>query len=139
MTGWANTEPKHEEYLARAKQLLAEGKGEELVGAQCWIDKTPISAQTYPTICEEGSSADIYGERDGGALLGRITIPTLIVYGTKDIGITQIDGSIDAWQERVNKIKHERTQISTIDGASHGFGGYEHQLIDQVSTLIKSI
>jgi len=46
MTGWANTEPMHAEYLAKAKQLLSEGKGEELVDAQCWLDKTPISAQT---------------------------------------------------------------------------------------------
>ncbi|HJQ08219.1 MAG TPA: hypothetical protein VJ836_01915 [Candidatus Saccharimonadales bacterium] len=35
MVGWANTDPQHEQYLAKAKQLLAEGKSEELVGAQC--------------------------------------------------------------------------------------------------------
>jgi hypothetical protein len=70
MAGWANTDPKHQEHLAKAKQLIAENKGQELVSAECWLNKTPISAQTYPTICEAGSSADIYGEREGGALLG---------------------------------------------------------------------
>lgn len=137
MTGWANTEPMHAEYLAKAKQLLSEGKGEELVDAQCWLDKTPISAQTYPTICEAGSSSDIYGERDGGALLGRIELPMLIPYGTEDIGITQIDGTMDNWFERVNAIKNTNTEIAVVDGASHGFKGFESTLAGAVGAFIK--
>ncbi len=136
MTGWANTEPKHTEYLAKAKQLLSEGKGEELVDAQCWLDKTPISAQTYPTICEAGSSADIYGERDGVSLLGCIELPMLIPYGTEDIGITQIDGSMDRWLERVNAIKNANTEIAVVDGASHGFKGYEEHLAKIIEEFV---
>jgi len=136
MTGWANTEPMHAEYLAKAKQLLSDGKGEELVDAQCWLDKTPISAQTYPTICETGSSADIYGERDGGALLGRISLPMLVPYGTEDIGITQIDGSMDKWLERVNAIKNTNTKIAVVDGASHGFKGHEEHLAKIIENFI---
>jgi alpha-beta hydrolase superfamily lysophospholipase len=136
MTGWANTEPRHTEYLAKAKQLLSEGNAEYLVDAQCWIDRTPISAQTYSSICEAGSSADIYGERQGGSLIGRVELPMLIPYGSDDIGILQIDGSIDRWVERVNKIKHPNTEVAVIDGASHGFGGYEKQLIEAVEKFI---
>ena len=136
MTGWANTEPMHAEYLAKAKQLLSEGKGEELVDAQCWLDKTPISAQTYPAICEAGSSADIYGERDGGALLGKVSLPMLIPYGTEDIGITQIDGSMDKWLERVNTIKNTNTEIAVLDGASHGFKGFEDSLAETVESFV---
>lgn len=136
MTGWANTEPMHSEYLAKAKQLLSEGKGEELVDAQCWLDKTPISAQTYPSICEAGSSADIYGERDGGSLLGRVELPMLIPYGTEDIGITQIDGSMDKWLERVNAIKNTNTEIAVVNGASHGFKGFEDILSDRIESFV---
>lgn len=136
MAGWANTDPKHQEYLARAKQLIAENKGQELVSAECWLNKTPISAQTYPTICEAGSSADIYGEREGGALLEKVSLPMLIPYGTADIGITQIDGTIGKWLERVNKIKNENTQIAVIDGASHGFRGFEDKLAAVVGDFI---
>lgn len=136
MTGWANTEPMHAEYLAKAKQLLSESKGEELVDAQCWLDKTPISAQTYPTICEAGSSADIYGERDGGALLGKVSLPMHIPYGTEDIGITQIDGSMDKWLERVNTIKNTNTEIAVVDGASHGFKGFEDSLAESVESFV---
>lgn len=136
MSGWANTEPKHQEYLKRAKQLQSEGKGQKLVAAQCWLDKTPLSAQTYPTICEAGSSADIYGEREGGALLGKVQKPMLIIYGDEDIGITRIDGSLDKWVERTNKIKHGNTTIATVKGASHSFKGYETALTKAVDTFL---
>lgn len=137
MAGWANTDPRNQEYLANAKQLISEGKGEELVASQCWLNKTPISAQTYPTICEVGNSADIYGERESGALLGRVELPMLIPYGTEDIGITRIDGTMDKWLERVNKIKSDNTQISVVNGASHGFRGYENELAKIVEGFVK--
>ncbi len=136
MAGWANTDPKHQEYLAKAKQLIAKNKGQELVSAECWLNKTPISAQTYPTICKAGSLADIYGEREGGALLGKVSLPMLIPYGTADIGITEIDGTMNKWLERVEKIKHENTQIAVIDGASHGFRGFEGKLAEVVGNFV---
>lgn len=136
MTGWASSDPKHQTYLAKAKRLLAEGKPTELVDAQCWLDKTPLSAQTYPTICEAGSTADMYGQREGGALLGRVAIPMLIPYGDADIGITKIDGSMDAYLERVNPIKNTNTTISVIHGASHSFKGYEQQLAEIVKEFV---
>lgn len=139
MAGWANTDPHHQEYLTKAKQLLTESKGEELVAAQCWIDKTPISAQTYPSICETGSPADIYGDREGGALLGRIAIPTLIPYGTADIGITEIDGTMAKWLERVNKIKNANTEVAVIDGAQHGFRGFERDLAEKVAEFMSNL
>lgn len=137
MIGWAETDPRHEEYLAKAKQLLVAGKGEELVGAQCWpLDKQPLSAQTY-VMAEAGSSADIYGEREGGALLGRIDLPVLIPYGTADIGITEIDGTIENYIERLNKLKHNNTTISTIKGSSHGFRGFEEQLAQIIEEFVQ--
>ena len=136
MVGWANTEPKHQEYSTKAHQLLAEGNHQGLVDAECWLDRTPISAQTYPSICEAGSSADIYGEREGGALLGRVQLPMLIPYGTADIGIVQIDGTMDRWLARVQKIKHDNTQVAVIDGASHGFKDFEDELAEVVGGFV---
>jgi pimeloyl-ACP methyl ester carboxylesterase len=135
MPGWANTDPNNAKYLKRAEQLLVAGKGRELVGQQCWSDKTPISAQTYPSICAPGASSDIYGDRDGGALLGRLDIPTLIVYGTKDIGIIDIDGSIDKWRKRADGIINKNTSIGIVEGATHSFKGYEQVLAGLVETF----
>ncbi|MDO8503885.1 MAG: DUF1749 domain-containing protein [bacterium] len=137
MVGWANTDPNHQSYMQKAEKLTAEGRGLELVEAQCWLDKTPISAQTYPTVCQAGNAVDIYGERDSGAPLGKVEIPTLIAYGDDDIGILKIDGSINKWTERVNKIKHKNTQISVIKGASHSFKGYEEQLAKTVQDFLE--
>jgi pimeloyl-ACP methyl ester carboxylesterase len=136
MVGWAKTDPKNDEYLAKAKELVANGRGEELVSAECWLDKTPVSAQTYPTICEAGSSADIYGVQEGGALLGRIQQPMAIIYGDSDIGITKIDGNINAWLKRANAIKNANTEIVIVKEAEHSFRGYEDKLTEFVEGFI---
>ena len=137
MVGWVKTEPRHDEFVVKARKLLAEGMGEALVDAQCWIDKTPISAQTYVTICLKDSSADIYSERPGGAHIGRIGIPMLIVYGTQDIGILEIDGTIGAWKERVDRIKNSNTGIAIIEGATHNFLGFEQGIVQAVDSFIQ--
>lgn len=137
MVGWAKTDPNHEGYLANAKQLQSEGKGEELVGAECWLDKTPLSAQTYPSLCEAGGPADIYGDREDGPLLGRLTVPTLIVYGDQDIGITQIDGDMSAWLERAALTSlNDDTEIAVVEGAPHSFRSYEAKVVDYVQRFI---
>lgn len=137
MVGWANTDPKNQTYLQESKKLIETGKGEELVGEACWLDKTPLSAQTYPTICEAGRPVDIYG--GSKAALGKVEIPTLIVYGDADIGITKIDGSIDKWKGRVSKFRNENTQITVINGASHSFKNYEDKLSTSVEKFITNI
>ncbi len=138
MVGWANIDSKNQTYLKKAKELLTQGKGEDLVGSQCWQDETPISAQTYPTICEEGSAVDIYG-RGRKSPLENIEIPMLIPYGDADIGITEIDGKIEKWQERVDKIKNKNTQISIIKGAAHSFAGHEDELAKIVEKFLNKI
>jgi alpha/beta superfamily hydrolase len=136
MVGWAETDVNHDQYLAKAKNLITEDKGHELVGSQCWLDKTPISAQTYPTICEPGSSADIYVVRDGKSMLGSVSQPQLIAYGDKDIGIKEIYGDISNWQKSVESIENPNTTISVIQGATHSFHNYEKELARITSDFV---
>jgi pimeloyl-ACP methyl ester carboxylesterase len=137
MVGWARGQTDHQQYLVKAKQLAAQGKGFEFVDTNAWINKTPLSAQTYPTISEAGAGIDIYGDREGGPLLGRIQQPSLIVYGDKDIGITFIDGSMDAWLSRISPFKNPNTTISVIPEAGHTFDGLEEKLADTVRAFAK--
>ena len=139
MVKWAKSDPKHKTYLAKAKKLNATGNGEELVGAQCWLDKTPLSAQTYPTICEADTVVDTYSPRKGGAILGRVEIPVLIVYGDNDIGILKTDGSIEKWLKRINKVKNPLTEIVIIKGASHSFKTREKELAQKISRFISTM
>ncbi len=137
MVSWANTDLNNLDYLQKSKKLISEGKGEELVGAECWLDKTPLSAQTYPTICEAGSSVDIYGVKRDESPLGTLEIPMLIAYGDIDIGITKVDGVIGKWLERVNKVKNKNTSISIIEGAQHSFKKHESELANVIEEFIK--
>ena len=139
MVGWANTDPSHQDNLKKSEELISRDEGEELVSPQCWLDKTPLSAQAYPTLCKAGTAVDIYRERSGGALLGKIQVPTLVVYGDNDIGIQKIDGNIEKWIERVNNIKNQNTKISVINGAAHSFKGYEAELSKNVESFVKEI
>ena len=136
MTGWANKDPKNNDYMKKAEELIVKGKGEELNGAQVGLDESPLSAQSYLTMHKAGSAVDIYGDRKDGALLGRVEIPTLIVYGDKDIGIIEIDRTINKWLERINKIKNKNTQISIIKGSPHSFKGYEKDLSQIVNLFL---
>lgn len=140
MIAWANSDPDHERNLIKAKQLLAEGKGEELVGAQCWpLDKTPLSAQAYLSKSDKGRAVDIYSSRDNGdAPISEVKQPMLIPYGTDDIGITHPFGSMNAFSERLNKIKNPNTRLAVIDGSAHSFRGYEDKLANRVSDFIQS-
>jgi len=128
MVAWAQSNPKNEEYLRRAAELLSAGKPTELVAPQCWRDKTPLSAQTYPSICKEGNPVDIFSPRADGALIGKINLPLLIAYGDKDNGIIETVGSIEAWQEQVGEIINDKTDIKVIEGAYHSFRQYEEEL-----------
>lgn len=138
MVAWAGVDPDHEQNLIKAKQLLSEGKGEELVGAQCWpLDKTPLSAQAYVSKSDAGTAVDTYGVRnDGKSPIGQVTQPTLIPYGSEDIGIVHPFGSMDVFKSRLDKIKNPNTELVTIDGSAHSFRGYENKLARLVERFI---
>ena len=83
--------------------------------------------------------ADTYSPRKGGAILGRVEIPVLIVYGDNDIGILKTDGSIEKWLKRINKVKNPLTEIVIIKGASHSFKTREKELAQKISRFISTM
>lgn len=128
MVRWGEADSNHKDYLARAKKMVEEGKGDELVESRIWVQKTPISAKTYISLCDPGGDADIYGNRAEGAWISKISIPMLMVYGDQDTGVQKTDGSAENWQKRVAEIKNPQTKVSIISGAQHGFKGMEENL-----------
>ncbi len=137
MVAWASRDKNHETNVEKARKLIAENKPTTLVGAQCWPDETPLSAQTYLSICVANTSADMYGGRENGALLGNVDKPMLIVYGSDDIGIKEIYGSIDDWKARTEAIiNKDTTRIATVERASHSFKHFEKQLSDTIENFV---
>lgn len=139
MAGWAAKDPEHEANLGHAHTLLAAGQGETVLGTHIGLDKDEISAQAYIGMYEAGTPVDIYGDREGGPLLGQLALRTLIVYGSQDVGITEIDGTVDHWLERVATFRNENTRVEIIDRASHSFKGYENQLADVTGAFVQDI
>lgn len=139
MIGWANTDPNNQKYLDKASKLVSQGKPEELVGTHCWLDDTPLSAQTYLSLAKPNTPVDIYSPRKEGALIGKVSKPMEIVYGDEDIGIKEIDGDIKAWKDRVSKVLNDRTKVEGIHGANHGFVGYETKLANICNIYVKSL
>ncbi|HEY4498155.1 MAG TPA: alpha/beta fold hydrolase [Candidatus Paceibacterota bacterium] len=139
MCAWAEIDPRHEEYLSRAEKLLSENKPQELVGSACWLDQTPISAQTYPTISKRNTSVDIYSPREDEPLVSRVSVPMIIIYGDQDIGIQNINGTIDNWRNEIANIINKNTSVEIIQGANHGFAGHEHQLVEIARRYLQNI
>lgn len=139
MIGWASADPNHEKYLKKAEYLVSEKRNKEFVDSMCWLDKTPLSARTYLSMSKRGTAVDIYNEIKGKARLGRVEIPMLIVYGSNDIGIEKIDGTIEKWLDRVLKIKNSNTSIKIIEGASHSFKDHEEELSEIINIFLKEM
>lgn len=138
MIAWANADPDHEQNMIKAKSLLAAGKGEELVSAQCWpLDKTPLSAQAYVSKSDAGSTVDIYGTHgDGTVPISKVSQPMLIAYGSDDIGITHPFGNMSAYKERLDSIKNPQTELAIIEGAPHSFRKFEDELARTIRTFV---
>lgn len=54
----------------------------------------------------------------------------------RDIGIERIDGTINKWLERINKIKNTNTQTAVIRGATHSFSGHKKELAEAISSFM---
>ncbi len=137
MYGWGHRKPEDIAFFDRATQLVADGNGGVLVAESCW-DTGPLSAATYLDYATQLGAADIY--RNGA--LRDIEIPLHIIYGTHDVGIREIDGSIHAWRSRVDEQlprDREHVLVSIIDGAEHGFAAHLGQLEDATRSFFDGV
>lgn len=138
MPRWAASDPNHAEYLDRAHALLDAGKPTALVAADCWAYDTPMSAQAYVSLSEAGGAVDVFSSRSNepySALLSRLAIPTLIVCGSEDDAIQRTHGNIDEWSREMRTITPPNSELRIIDGATHGFEGYEQELAEIVGVF----
>ena len=139
MVAWASTDPNHTEQLERAQSYIAAGTPEALVDFECWpLDKTPLSAQSYTSKSQVGRPVDIYGG-ENETVIGSVQTPMLIVYGTNDIGITAPFGTVEAYKNRLEKIRNANTKLSIIENATHSFKGYEPQLSTVLQDFLKTV
>lgn len=135
MVAWARLDANHEKYLAMARKNVKNGKLLDVIGWDCWQDKTPFSSQSYLSLCDS-SLVDLYGDISSSGLFSKITFPTLICYGDRDIGITHIYQTAENWFLKINKLKNENISVSIIQNADHGFYKYENVLATIIRDFI---
>lgn len=85
MVSLFEVENYHTDLLAQSKQLIAEGKGEELLNQKIW-DWYHLSANTYVDLSSRDYPVDVFNsyDKDKTSILSEIRIPTLAFLGEKD-------------------------------------------------------
>lgn len=131
MRGWALRTPLMQRDAERALEMVRSGRGDELVGERCW-DDGPLSARVFHGYVERGGLSDIYETKGARS----ISVPLLIVYGTNDVGVREIDQTIEAWKARAVAVFPQQTQFAIIEGAVHSFRSHLAELQDAVGKFL---
>ncbi len=127
MQRWGTRTESMRSAAMRADEMVMAGNGDQLVGEKCW-DDAPLSARVFHGYARPGGHSDIYSTK----VATRLDVPMLVVYGTQDIGITEIDGDIDAWKRHAVDAFPNHARFSILEGASHGFREVLDELADAV-------
>lgn len=135
MVALISADKDYERDITVSKQMIAEGKGAELLPFPVLWDQSQISAQSYISLATRESNVSIFHFKDKQntlPVLSKITIPALTVMGRKDDALVV---PIEETMERVKKAMLNSTQVILGD-ADHGYNGYEQQLADTIKDWI---
>lgn len=139
MVGLTRLDKNYEQDIKMARQMIAEGRGEELLPSPTLWDESPLSANTYVSLGGEESSVAIFNFHDSAdtlPLLSKITIPTCAIMGRKDDALVV---SIDETMERIKDALPNSPKVEThiLGDADHGYNGFEQELADALVSWIK--
>lgn len=139
MIAFARSSTGYEDNLLYARELVNNGRSRDILPLPCWIDDNVLSAQAYLSLAEPGRAADIYGQRDNGAVLTHVQQPMLIVYGGRDLGLQITDGSFARWRKRTLSILNSTTTVTLLENAPHAFQNYEDELANVIDDYIRML
>lgn len=132
MVGLAEKESSHKELLEQSKDLIAQGKGEELLPMKIW-NWYYLSANTYIDLNSRDYPVDIFNtyDKDKPSLLSEIKVPTLAFFGSKD------DAVIMQPREALEIIKSKATNAprfdtDVIEDAPHSYFGKETEMAQRI-------
>ncbi len=119
---------KFEEVLERARRMVAEGRGRELVG---WPPLgCSISAATL--VEGEGEFQNIFFTRDNSpTALSRVRCPMLALYGSEEKTAERIRIAFETI--RRNAVASARVDSIIIEGADHIYSDHEEEVARQIA------
>ena len=128
----------YQTYISKAKELIENGKEEELIDF-CVFINGKISAKTFYTDLLYNRTCDFfrYREREGKSpILNQIEIPVFIPFGDKDeCVLTQPIGDVIYYLQ--NNLKN--CEIKVIKDADHAYTGKYDELEKAIDTYLKEL
>ena len=139
MVGLIKIDKNHDRDMNMAKQMVAEGRGNELLPNPVLWDGNPLSAKTYISLGGMESNVAVFNfhdPKDTLPLLSKITIPTYAVMGRKDDALVI---PVEETMERIKKpmINSPKVETNILGDAGHGYNGFEQDLADALVSWIK--
>lgn len=139
MVGLVKTDKNYDRDMGMARQMIAEGKGNELLPNPVLWDGNPLSAKTYISLGGAESNVAVFNFHDSEdtlPLLSRITIPTYAIMGRKDDALVI---PVEETMERIKKamINSRKVETTILGDAGHSYDGFEQDLADTLASWIK--
>ena len=124
--------PRKPELVAQAEQMVADGRGEELMpwGSFDWTVKT-MSAQTY---LSWHRIPDLFGKHTPDPEIGQIRCPLMVCFGTEE-GYDPIE-DIELIQRNTSGVPGIETVL--FEGANHGYDNHEKEVATAIAHWINS-
>lgn len=123
--------------LLQANDLVAQGRGSELLAHA--IRGFHVSAKSFANEFNPGASADIFPIFDQGDFgrLENLSIPVLAFYGSKEDTI--VNSPSQDLAAIATHFKNKRSHNFIMEGADHGYLGFDKQIAAAVIDWINKI
>jgi hypothetical protein len=129
----------HQILLPEAQQLVAQGKGDQLLSHLLW-KSVKISAKTYINFFGDNANTAVFNYQNqslGWDKVNAITLPVIAFTGTNDNGIVPIMDAYQAMQLLETELKNApRKQTIVFEDGDHDFSGFGEKIVEQVLSFI---
>lgn len=123
-----------EKEITEAKKLVAENKGDTILSEWVW-GEYPVSAGTYLSLFDDNAKDAIFNFHDPEdklETLGKITVPTYAVMGTKDDAlVVSIEETFSRLETALTSSPKKRTEV--LGDANHDYRGHEQEIANAVA------
>jgi dienelactone hydrolase len=134
-TSSTNRTPKNSDLEARAEQMAAEGRGEQLLphGSLDAYFMDTLSAQTYLSWVK---MPDLYGLTTPEPEIARIRCPLLVCFGTaEDLGFDPSDVIEHLRRKAVSAASFDSI---LFEGANHGYDNHEREVAGAIARWVEA-
>lgn len=129
-----------EKEITEAKKLVVENKGDTILSEWVW-GEYPVSAGTYLSLFDDNAKDAIFNfhnPEDKLEVLGKITVPTYAVMGTKDDAlVVPIEETFFRLETALSSSPKKRTEV--LGDANHGYRGHEQEIANAVAGWLSDV